>query len=143
LDDVAPLLDYRAPDVAVCCVQHDYTPKERVKMDGQQQTVYPRKNWSSFMFFNCDHPSTKRLTVDTVNSQSGAYLHRMQWAEDNEIRALPTEFNWLEGWNTVEADGRPRAVHYTRGGPWFDDWKDVDFADEWMAEFRSLSEAAQ
>ena len=44
---------------AVYCVQHDYRPKERVKMDGKVQTTYPRKNWSSFMLFNCEHPSTQ------------------------------------------------------------------------------------
>ena len=30
--------------------------------------------------------------------------------------------------------GTPAAVHYTRGGPWFDDWKDVDYADLWLKE---------
>jgi hypothetical protein len=139
LDDIAPLLAYRDPAKAVMCVQHDYVPKEATKMDGQVQTVYPRKNWSSCMFFNCDHPSTQRLTPDVINSQTGAYLHRMQWADDAEIGALPTAFNWLEGWNTVADDGRPRAVHYTRGGPWFEQWQDVDFADEWLAEYRRLN----
>jgi len=138
LDDIAPLLDFRDPDKAVFCVQHDYTPKETMKMDGQAQTAYPRKNWSSFMFFNCDHPSTQSLTTDTVNRETGAHLHRMQWAEDHEIGGLPVEFNWLEGWNTVDGDGQPRAVHFTRGGPWFDSWQDVDFGDEWRAEFARI-----
>ena len=31
-------------------------------MDGVVQTSYPRKNWSSLMLFNCDHPSVKKLT---------------------------------------------------------------------------------
>jgi hypothetical protein len=25
-------------------------------------------------------------------------------------------------------------VHYTRGGPWFADWQDVDYGDLWRAE---------
>jgi hypothetical protein len=25
-------------------------------------------------------------------------------------------------------------VHYTRGGPWFDNWQDVDYGEEWRAE---------
>jgi lipopolysaccharide biosynthesis glycosyltransferase len=134
LDDIAPLLDYCDDDKAVFCVQHDYTPKETAKMDGKVQTQYPRKNWSSFMFFNAAHPSTRQLTPAVINRESGAYLHRMQWAEDPEIGALPTEFNWLEGWNSVDQDGRPRAVHFTRGGPWFEDWQNVDFAKEWLEE---------
>ena len=28
----------------------------------------------------------------------------------------------------------PYAVHYTRGGPWFDEWQDVEFAREWINE---------
>ena len=129
--DVAKLLEYKDPSKAVSCVQHDYTPKDTVKMDGQAQTLYPRKNWSSFMLFNCAHPSTRKLTAEAVNQESGAYLHRMQWAADDEIGALPTEWNWLEGWNEKPATGFPHAVHYTSGGPWFENYQDVEYADIW------------
>ena len=30
--------------------------------------------------------------------------------------------------------GNPYAVHFTRGGPWFDEWQDVEFAKEWISE---------
>ena len=30
--------------------------------------------------------------------------------------------------------GKPFAVHYTRGGPWFSEWGDVEFANEWINE---------
>ncbi len=86
LGDIAGLAAYAHGDKAVYCVQHDYTPKETTKMDGAVQTAYPRKNWSSLMLFNCEHPSVRTLTPEVVNSQSGAYLHRMQWAADNEDR---------------------------------------------------------
>lgn len=132
--DVAKLLDYRDDSKAVFCVQHDYTPKDQTKMDGKQQTVYPRKNWSSMMFFNCAHPSTRQLTPELVNRESGAYLHRMQWAKDEEIGELPTTWNWLEGWNEKPAQGTPDVVHFTRGGPWFENWQDVDYAEEWKRE---------
>ena len=129
--DVKNLLQYCDDSKAICCVKHEYKPKEDTKMDGKVQTVYPRKNWSSFMFFNCAHPSTKQLTVEKVNSEGGAYLHRMQWAQDDEIGEIPVEWNWLEGWNELPASGKPNAVHYTSGGPWFEDYQDVEFADEW------------
>ena len=135
--DVAELMDHADDSKAVACVQHDYRPTETTKMDGQQQTVYPRKNWSSFMFFNCAHPSAKRLTIDAVNSQTGAYLHRMQWADDSEIAELPTGWNWLEGWHSLDTAGPPKAVHFTRGGPWFKDYQDVDYAAEWIEEANS------
>ncbi|WP_026480078.1 hypothetical protein [Ahrensia sp. 13_GOM-1096m] len=129
--DVANLRQYMRDDIAVACVKHDYTPTATTKMDGKAQTVYPRKNWSSFMIFNCDHPSTQKLTQQLINTESGAYLHRMQWAQDNEIGDVPTNWNWLEGWNEKPATGYPNAVHFTNGGPWFKDWQDVDYAQEW------------
>lgn len=134
LDDVAKLTEYLDPSKAVLCVKHDYTPKATVKMDGKVQTNYPRKNWSSFMLFNCEHPSTKTLTPEVINSQSGAYLHRMQWAADDEIGGIPERWNWLEGWSEKPATGTPSAVHFTNGGPWFKDWQDVDYGDLWRAE---------
>lgn len=134
LGDIAGLLEYTRTAKAVYCVQHDYRPRETTKMDGAVQTVYPRKNWSSLMLFNCDHPAVRGLTPDVVNRESGAYLHRMQWLEDGDIGALPVEWNWLEGWNERPAQGTPRAVHFTRGGPWFANWQNVDYGDLWRAE---------
>ena len=134
LGDIAPIQQYMDDSKAICCVQHDYQPKETTKMDGKPQTVYPRKNWSSFMLFNCDHPSTQKLTPAVVNSESGAYLHRFQWAADDEIGELPVAFNWLEGWHDKAETGDPRAVHFTRGGPWFPEWQDVDYAAQWKEQ---------
>jgi hypothetical protein len=31
------------------------------------------------------------------------------------------------------------VVHYTRGGPWFDAWRYVDYASLWLAEERTLA----
>lgn len=138
LGDIAGLVPYTKSDKAVFCVHHDYTPKETTKMDGAVQTSYPRKNWSSLMLFNCEHPSVKKLTPELVNRESGAYLHRMQWAKDDEIGELPVEWNWLEGWNEKPAKGTPNAVHFTRGGPWFEKWQNVDYGDLWLAEKAKL-----
>ena len=119
---------------AIYCVQHDYTPKEKHKMDGQQQTIYPRKNWSSFVVFNCSHPSNKKLTLDLVNSETGSFLHQFKWLKDDEIGSLDERWNWLEGWTSGHNQEKPYAVHYTRGGPWFNEWQDVEFAKEWIDE---------
>ena len=134
LNDVAKLFKNLSEEKAVYCVQHDYTPKERHKMDGKQQTIYPRKNWSSFIVFNCSHPSNKKLNIDVVNSQTGAYLHQFKWLKDQEIGSLDERWNWLEGWTSKHNNKKPFAVHYTRGGPWFDEWQDVEFASEWLKE---------
>jgi hypothetical protein len=139
LGDVAGLADCTRAGKAIYCVQHDYRPKETVKMDGAVQTTYPRKNWSSLMLFNCDRPSVRGLTPEVVNRESGAYLHRMQWVADEDIGELPVEWNWLEGWNEKPAQGLPKAVHFTRGGPWFQQWQNVDYGDLWRAEYDELT----
>lgn len=141
LGDIAGLQQYMDPSKAVLCVQHDYTPKDTVKMDGAVQTSYPRKNWSSLMLFNCDHPSVKKLTPEVVNRETGAYLHRMQWADDKDIGSLPVTWNWLEGWNDKPAKGTPNVVHFTRGGPWFENWQNVDYGDLWLKERDELARA--
>ena len=119
---------------AVYCVKHDYTPAYRIKMDGKAQAVYPRKNWSSFMIFNCDHPDVKALTPAVVNSATAADLHRFNWiGDDSAIGALELDWNFLEG-EYVKPDYVPRVIHYTNGGPWFDEWQNCDYADLWIRE---------
>jgi len=133
-EDISNILIDIDKSKAVYCVQHDYTPKEKHKMDGQKQTIYPRKNWSSFILFNCSHPSNKKLSLDLVNSETGSFLHQFKWLEDNEIGSLDERWNWLEGWTSNHNNEKPFAVHYTRGGPWFEEWQDVEFANEWIRE---------
>ena len=132
--DISELWAMRDDRYAVQVCKHDYVPKEKTKFLGQVQTIYPRKNWSSFIVFNCSHPSTKNLTVEKVNSETGAYLHQFKWCKDEEIGSLDERWNWLEGWTSNHNDEKPFAVHYTRGGPWFDEWQDVEFASEWINE---------
>jgi lipopolysaccharide biosynthesis glycosyltransferase len=116
---------------AVMCVKHDHRPSFNVKMDGQEQTSYPRKNWSSVMAFNVDHPANDALTADLVNALPGRDLHRFCWLADDEIGALPPEWNHLVGHSD---DGRdPKIVHFTDGGPWFEAFRNVPYADEWFA----------
>ena len=133
-EDVAKLFEGLSNDKAVYCVKHDYQPKEKHKMDGQQQTIYPRKNWSSFIVFNCNHPSNKKLNIEAVNKEPGSYLHQFKWLKDEEIGSLDERWNWLEGWTSKHNKHNPYAVHYTRGGPWFDEWQDVEYAEEWIKE---------
>jgi hypothetical protein len=132
--DISLLFDSIQGDKAIYCVQHDYKPKEKHKMDGQQQTIYPRKNWSSFIVYNCEHPSNKKLSIELVNSETGSFLHQFKWLKDDEIGSLDERWNWLEGWTSKNNNKKPFAVHYTRGGPWFDEWHDVEFASEWIEE---------
>ena len=114
--------------------------KETVKMDGQVQEAYPRKNWSSLILFNCGHPANRVLDLEMVNTKDPGFLHRFSWLKDEEIGKLPFHWNYLEGW--YKSDDA-RAVHYTRGGPWFPDWQHVDYAEEWFAEFEAYSRSLE
>jgi lipopolysaccharide biosynthesis glycosyltransferase len=129
--DLTTLLEYSNPDIAVWVVKHDYKPTALTKMDGQAQRVYPRKNWSSFMWFNCEHPMVSGLTPQMVNEETGMYLHRFMWCRDRDIGALPETYNYLEGWHTRSQVPDPTCVHFTEGGPWFDGYQNVEYAHEW------------
>jgi lipopolysaccharide biosynthesis glycosyltransferase len=120
---------------AVWCVKHDYTPKTTTKFLGQQQTVYPRKNWSSVMLFRNKY--CERLTTGYVNSASGIDLHRMTWAGVNQnIGDLPIEWNWLVG----EYEQKPDAkmLHYTLGTPCFADYANCEQSDLWWMEYERM-----
>jgi lipopolysaccharide biosynthesis glycosyltransferase len=128
--DINDLFAMADPRYAVMCVQHHHAPThETLKMDGQLQTLYARKNWSSVMMFNCDHPSNRDLTINLINTVPGRDLHRFCWLRDDEIGDLPMSWNWLVGASDPEI--APDLVHFTSGGPWFEGYEHVPYADEW------------
>lgn len=131
LDDVAKLWALRDDQFAVMVVKHHHEPPEDLKMEGAVQTRYRRKNWSSLVLWNCSHEANRALTVDAVNTQPGSWLHAFQWLDDDQIGSLPEGWNWLEG-HSKEMD--KYAIHYTRGGPWFEHCQDVQHADLWITE---------
>jgi len=105
-------------------IKHDYHPTNTVKMYGCPQTSYPRKNWSSMMLMNC-----ARLTLwnkQAVEAQSGAYLHRFQDIPDELIGELPPNWNVLDTMNE-----QTRLIHYTNGGPWFEQYRNHPHAPIW------------
>ncbi len=121
------------PARAIQVVQHDYTPALAVKMDGKAQHVYPRKNWSSFIAFNGAHKAVKALTPAVVNSAEPAFLHRFSWADDAAIGSLQLGWNFLVG-EYPKPPLLPSAIHYTNGGPWFEDHMNADYGGLWLEE---------
>jgi lipopolysaccharide biosynthesis glycosyltransferase len=120
------------PSKAVWCVKHRHEPREAIKMGGEIQTTYARKNWSSLMVLNVSHPSNASLTVEMVNQIVGRDLHHFCWLADHEIGELGPTWNWLEGYS--EPIVNPKVVHFTSGGPWMPGFENVAYADEWRAE---------
>ncbi len=135
LGDIADIerLDMRS--FALRVVQHDYQPANTVKMYGCPQTSYPRKNWSSMMLMDCG--KLKLWSKEVVETQTGAYLHRFQDIPDNQIGELPKTWNVLD-----TMDVMTKLIHYTNGGPWFEQYKDHPHAAIWFRyrdEMKSLA----
>jgi hypothetical protein len=116
---------------AVMCVKHTYKQSKGYKKDKQLQTIYPRKNWSSVMLFNCDHPLNQKLTVEYINQLPGRELHRFCWLQDEDIGELPPEWNYCVG--HTELNREPMLVHFTDGLPDLPGYEDQDYAEEWRA----------
>lgn len=130
--DVARVFDDLDPAKALYCVQHVHAPSRATKMDGQIQTRYARKNWSSFMIFNCEHPANAALDLDLINRLPGRDLHRFCWLDEDEIGALDPKWNFLVGHSDPSID--PAIVHFTDGVPDMAGYENVAFADEWRTE---------
>jgi hypothetical protein len=129
--NLARLFDELDPLNAIYCVKHKFDPPAGVKMDGQEQTRYARKNWSSVVVFNCDHPANRALTLDMVNTFPGRDLHRFCWLDDSEIGDLGPEWNWLVRHSDPAID--PKIVHFTSGIPDMPGYENDPYADEWRA----------
>jgi hypothetical protein len=128
--DIAELWNLRDDRYAAMCVKHDYVPKVETKFLGQTQTKYEKKNWSSVILFN--NAKCRALTPDFVNTATGLQLHQFKWLDsDDQIGSLPPEWNWLV--NEYERNENAKLVHFTDGGPYFDEYKDDDYAEEWFA----------
>jgi len=129
--DLDDLLDLTDDKYAVMCVKHDLEHGTGTKMDGQEQTSYPRKNWSSVMLWNLKHPANYKLTLGMVNTFKGLLLHQFCWLKDEEIGELPVEWNHLVGLMPENADAK--IVHYTLGIPSMKGYENCEHSEEWHA----------
>jgi hypothetical protein len=119
---------------AVSVVQHRYNPtKIKYPSTGNKvdnNSSFQRKNWSSFMLFNNEHPDCQRLTLDYVNNAPASDLLHFKWTETPFIGKMPLQYNFL-----VDEYGPIKNIknyHYTLGGPWADETKSCDFAKKWL-----------
>ena len=135
IKDVFDLIDNK---YAAMCVQHRMNVKSGLKMNGTPQQSYSRKNWSSFILFNCGHTSNAVLKKEIVNTATGGWLHGLSWLRDSEIGDLPKEYNWING--TSPGNIHPKVIHYSEGGPWEVDYQECAFADEWYRYFTALND---
>jgi len=140
LDDIAKLWVLRDDRYAIMCTQHNHiTPPGKKYLD-RPQTPYFRKNWSSVMMFN--NALCTKLTPEYVNTAHGLELHQLHWVTDDSlIGSIPLEWNHLVDVQDHNPDAK--IVHWTLGGPYFDDYIDAPFAKEWFSEFKSTTHCTQ
>jgi len=136
--DIAELWALRDDRYAVMVVKHNHVPREDRKFLNEPQSRYEKKNWTSVMLFN--NARCKALTPDYVNTASGLELHQFKWlGNDDLIGALPERWNHLVGYNPPRPDAA--LVHYTLGGPYFDQYRNCEYAEEWFAERKAMLHA--
>ena len=137
LKDIAKLWELREERYAVMCVKHDHNPKEDTKFLGSVQSRYEKKNWSSVMLFNCAR--CKNLTVDYVNTASGLDLHRFHWLDDEAlIGEIPHKWNHLVDYDPKIPESEIANLHYTIGGPYFEEYKECGYAKHWVKERNAM-----
>jgi hypothetical protein len=131
--DIYELYNLRDSEKAVQVVQHNYKTAAHRKYIGtpieNHNVDYPRKNWSSVVIFNCEHPSNRVLTTEFVAEAGGSLLHRFGWLEDDEIGELPAEWNWLVG--EYPDNDEAKLFHHTLGSPGFTHYADCHSSKEW------------
>jgi len=133
LDDIASLWELRDERYAVQVVRHDHRPEQTTKFLNQPQTTYEKKNWSSVMLLNCGRCTA--LTPEYVNTASGLDLHRFCWLGDDDlIGELPHRWNHLVDYDPSLSVDELSNLHFTNGGPYFDDYRNCGYADLWLAE---------
>ena len=131
-DDITQLWDLKQFDKDVMVVKHDYQTRMSEKYRGARNENYPRKNWSSVILWNCSAFPNRQLTPEFVQSQTGSFLHRFSWLEDQRIGELPRDWNWLPDELGENTDAK--LLHYTLGAPCFTEFRDTTQAKEWHNE---------
>ena len=128
--------DVAIADTDLMVVKHQLSNKviHAEKMNGVVNKSYPKKCWTSLMFFK--NKKFKHMTPEYVNTASPSDLHEIAWCDEDKIADLPLSYNHLVGYYDSK---NPRSVHYTNGGPWLGGaYENEEFAEEWFEILNSL-----
>lgn len=146
LGDLAELDALFDSAFAVQVVKHpDYVSQHERKYVGTEmecaQSNYARKNWASVMLINCEHKAWSIETPQWIAANPA--IHHLQFQDfiDEEIGALPPE------WNVLIDEGQERAgaklLHWTAGLPTFKHYRNSRASAEWFAEYEAMNGAMQ
>lgn len=142
--DVSDLFEQVDDNYAVMVVKHEHKVERGLKMDGQVQVPYPRKNWSSVIMYNVNHPANDAIAdLNVFNNTKGLALHQFCWLMDKHIGELSPKWNYLVGHNKREdllafADTEPAIIHFTEGLPSMGkEYAEQEYALSWFEELRA------
>lgn len=124
MGDVAEIFNLDMTNYALRVVKHHHVPTTKIKLDNRTQTVYPRKNWSSF--YLCRPDRLHCWTKEAVEIQSGAWLHQFKSIPDELIGEMPKTWNVLD-----YANSDTKMIHYTEGLPIYPGYENHPYAHIW------------
>jgi hypothetical protein len=142
LKDISKLWSLRDSRYAVMCTKHDHIPREKKKALGVPQKIYDKKNWSSLMLMNCTKCTV--LTPNYVNNTKGLALHQFDWLKsDKQIGSIPLKWNHLVDFQEVQPPNKIANLHFTSGGPYFNDYTNCGYATVWINELQNMINSKQ
>ena len=139
--DILELLKLKDDSKAVMVAKHNYQTKQSKKYFNNKNENYPKKNWSSVILWNCSHPKHKILTPEFIQNQSGKFLHRFSWLNEDEIGEIPLEWNWLA--LEYPENKEAKIIHYTLGTPCLKEYKDTNMSDIWYDSYNKSQEGVE
>jgi lipopolysaccharide biosynthesis glycosyltransferase len=139
LENIDELFDQADPQYAVMVVKHQQkVGSSEIKMVDQASVYYNRKNWSSVMLINCNHPAHEELTLHNLNKWPGRDLHAFKWLKDEEIGELDNKWNHLVDINDNLLLNKATILHYTLGGPWISGWEPKESDAKWNEMYKEF-----
>ena len=139
--DILELLKLKDDSKEVMVAKHNYQTKQSKKYFNNKNENYPKKNWSSVILWNCSHPKNKILTPEFIQNQSGKFLHRFSWLDEDEIGEIPLEWNWLA--LEYPENKEAKIIHYTLGTPCLKEYKDTNMSDIWYDSYNKSQEGVE
>jgi lipopolysaccharide biosynthesis glycosyltransferase len=120
LDDIKKLFDLADPNFALQVVKNE-----------------KRFEWASVMLFN--NEKCKILTPDYIDDLNNNGLHQIKWLKEEDVGALPTEWNHLVGYDKPRPDAK--LIHYTQGLPCYEETIMCEYSAAWHEEHKIINSA--
>ena len=142
--DIAQLWELRDNRKAVQVVKHEYKTRHPRKYVGTTMEAanadYPKKNHSSLMLINCEHPGWRKIDAYSVETMSGAELHRFAFLDPEEVGSLPAVWNWLA--DEYGENKSAKLLHWTAGIPAWPEYTHAPHSHDWWAAHDKANHAA-